>query len=299
MAKGLLVCGNCKNAKVYASDEIINIGTAFSPIWAVSCSYCDSIIRTDGKKDTPNFPKNKDLIFDYDPESGGVIIANNPKGFKPNKKGNAAERAERGDIREYWVQKFFEEHYRDYGFKKVDGPYETGPDFFSGKTGIEIERHWRSYLDHKHHLNEQFDCVKFLIVLSPNEPSPAKRKLLPEIILYIDHKKFVPWFRIKAKEYANNKNAARQQMRMTLLLQLIKGEFLRRYLIGCPDKDRDMANCPACEMCPYCPELDFDRIALEFIVKYDYPLWDDEFSLGDINAKHLDIFFRQQAKMYL
>ena len=299
MARGQLKCRNCKKTAISTSDEIVNIGTAFSPIWAVRCSSCESFIRTDGKKQSSSFPKNKDLVFDYDSESGGVVIAKKANAFKSNKKGSAAERVERGDIREYWVQKFFEENYRDYGFKKIDGPYETGPDFFTGGKGIEIERHWKSYLDHKHQLNVQFSCVKFLIVLTPNEPSAAKRKLLPEKILYIDHNKFVPWFKIKAKEYADSKNSARQQIRITLLLQLIKGEFLRRYFIGCPDKDRDMANCPTCEMCPYCPELDFDRIALEFIVNYDYPLWNDEFSLGNINAKHLNSYFRGQMKTYL
>src|SRR5688500_14175742 len=117
MARAQIKCRNCKRKAVYTSDAIVNIGTAFSQIWAVYCLSCDSLMRTDGKKQSNSFPKNSELAFDFDAESGGVVVAKKVNAFRSNKKGSASERAERGDIREYWVQMFFAEHYRDYRFK--------------------------------------------------------------------------------------------------------------------------------------------------------------------------------------
>jgi hypothetical protein len=105
--------------------------------------------------------------------------------------------------------------------------------------------------------------------------------------------KFVPWFREKCKEFVENKTKNTQEQQLTLIIMLIKGEFYKRYLEICPDKERDMAICPSCETCTYIPDYNLFQLAVDFIIKFDYPIWDNDFSLGDIKPKYFDDFFNE------
>jgi hypothetical protein len=285
-----ITCPKCKKTSSYDKSDCTNIGTIAVYIMAVRCHNCNSFITLD--KQEPFFPSNKDLVLERDKETGGVSITLKKSKGTMTKKAPAAERAAKGDIREYWVQKFFQEYYRDYGFKSIDGPYDIGPDFFTrGGVGIEVERIWKNYLNHRHHLNDNFSSVKFLIVLSPEKPKAEKRKLLPKTIVYLNHEIFLPWYRENSRQYAELKALESEQVQLTLRLEIIKGEFYRRWLEVCPRTDGDMAVCPDCQSCAYEPEFDFLEWATEFVMLFDYSIWTDDFSFADINPKHLDKFF--------
>jgi hypothetical protein len=290
-------CPKCKQTYRYSSDEIDNVGSIARLIFSVVCKNCSTTIKG---KETPNFPKNKDLNLDYNNE--GMVVSHPKNTLKQNPKGDAHKRVHDGTILEYWVQKFFQENYKDYGFSKVEGPFDSGPDFTTTekgeKIGIEIEINCRNYKDHKHHLNEKFSIVKYLIVLKKSNPSKELQKLLPKKIIFVNEDIFVPWFRIKCKEYSEGKTKERKDKLFGILLNFIAGEFLRRYVKICPDTERDMAICPDCANCAYRPEIDFQKWAIDFIIKYDYPLQDEEFSLSEIAPKYIDDFFIKILKAY-
>src|SRR5437016_20523 len=107
-------------------------------------------------------PKNKDLILE-EVEEGILIRMKRAVSYK-----------RKGRIKEYWIQKYFKEHYRDYRFFKIEGPCQYGPDFFAlmktKKVGIEIEYRWDDYIKHEHHLDKRFSVVKYLIVLHNDKP---------------------------------------------------------------------------------------------------------------------------------
>ena len=292
-----VTCTNpdCKKTGLYEKSECENIGTFALPILAVRCHYCDKFIRTDSNNKKSTFPKNKDLVLERDLETGGIKIGKREKEVEKNKKGKAIERADKGDIKEYWAQQFFKEHFLDYGFKKINGPFDVGPDFTTtGGVGIEIERVWKNYIAHGHPTNENFSKVKYLIVLSSDIPPANKLHLLPEKIMHIDRDKFVPWFRESCRKYVENKKREIEQQQLTLRIELIEGEFYRRWLFVCPDQDRDMAACPSCQGCPYEPEFDFFEWATEFIFYYDHSIWDEEFSFAQIKPETLDKFFNKK-----
>lgn len=231
-------------------------------------------------------PKNKDLILDYHSESGGIGISERPSNPK-----NAFAKAIDGEIREYPIQLYFKEFHKDYGFKNIQGPFRVGPDFTTyEKIGIEVERDWKSYINHGHHQNPAFDSAKYLVVLTPGEPPEAKLELLPEKIIFLDIESFVSWYRNTAKEYYENEWG---QQQLTFRIELVANELRRRYLDVCPDQEREMAICPDCRNCAYEPEINFSDWALEHIIRMDYPIWDDKFSLSNIDVRKLDEFFKQ------
>jgi len=288
-----LKCKNCKKTELYDKSDVQFIGSFSERISYVQCTHCGYRIELD--RITNDFPKNKDLILKVDKEGDGIIIGDRTKQFRDKNKGDAFERVVREDIFEYWAQQFFKEHFKDYKFKNVKGPFDVGPDFTtSNGIGIEIERGWKNYIAHKHHLDKRFSNVKYLVVLSPHIPPDSKRQLLPPEIIHLDINKFVPWYRTKAMEYAENKKKEQEEQKLSLILELIKGQFYRRYLEICPDKERDMAICPDCELCAYKPEYDFGDLALEFVITFDYKVWDRDFSLGEIKTKDLDNFFNSK-----
>jgi hypothetical protein len=291
-----VTCNKCNNSDRYSSYEIRNVGTFAHPIWSVSCHFCNSLIKNES--DPSDFPKNSDLIFDRDKETSGILISKKGNVPQVNDKGNAFERAENSDIREYWIQLYFKEFYQEFGFNNIEGPFDIGPDFTTTQhkkiIGVEIERDWQSYINHKHHLSDSFKNVEYLIVLNPNKPTDDKIKLLPTNILFIEIEKFVPWFKIKCKEYSEKKTKENKEQQLPLLFELIKGEFQKRYIQNCQDKNREMATCPFCNNCAYEPEYDFMEFAIEFIVKYEHPIYNEDFSLGSINPQHLDYFFNEK-----
>lgn len=75
MIEHILKCQNCGYNGTYSKENVRNVGTAANMIWQVPCSQCKQGINTG---ESPiGFPQNKDLILDYDTESGGIRISNN------------------------------------------------------------------------------------------------------------------------------------------------------------------------------------------------------------------------------
>lgn len=166
------------------------------------------------------------------------------------KKRSVEERAMISDIREYWIQEYFKDNFHKYeGISDVEGPFGTGPDFKGKMNGkevmIEVERDCSCYLSHRHHLDSRFNNVELLVVLSPTEPNNMEGLLLN--ILFIDIPDFVEWFKPKARDYAIQK----QRMQV---VERIAGYYKKLYYLECGDKERDMAVCPNCELCPYFAE---------------------------------------------
>jgi len=164
------------------------------------------------------------------------------------KRPSARERAEKGDIKEYWVCKYVRENFKKLGFSKISGPFEYGPDFrgtFKGKEVlVEVERSVETYLIHGHPEDPRFKKVSVLIVLSSEKPDKGLKKKLPPTILYIDLDRFVLWFRKAAEEYRNFKE-------FVALRESVAREFKARFAESCGSTERDMATCPDCDLCPY------------------------------------------------
>lgn len=265
-----LTCNACGKTHRYTS-EMQNIGTVWHPIWLFKCPYCGNEVTFDwGKKDY------------WDQKS------------TPNSK-NAIERAESSDIREYWIQLYVKENPEKLGFSSIEGPFDSGPDFrglFNGRTVfIEVERDYLSYIKHKHHENPAFSEVKVLVMLTPSKPPTKLKGKLPKNLIYVDIPDFVEWFRPKAKEYADAK-------RIQNIIDLIVGEFYRKFQSECQDKERELSTCPECDICAYFGEGIaseasnlFRDMALKFVMTYNHPIMSYDFKLADINHSDIDDFW--------
>jgi hypothetical protein len=286
-----LTCKRCNHQDLYDKYDCKNIGTFASPVWAVKCVNCSEFILTSTESENNKFPTNKELKLTKDKESGGIKIEsekNKPISTKPN----AFDRANTGDIKEYWVQQYFLEYHTDLGFKDIEGPFDIGPDFKTKNgIGIEVERTWKFYLKHKHHENKSFSNVRYLVVLSPEKPSFDKMKYLPKEILYLDIDKFVPWFRNKCKEFMETKSVEIEKEQIFLRIKLLAGEFNKRYINICPDKKREMSTCSNCQICAYEPEINFADWAIDYIIKNDIMIFNDDYSFEDLDYKTVNDFF--------
>jgi len=271
MGATVVMCTECNKAHRYRSAEMENIGTEWHPIWLVSCPHC-------GHK----------MSLDW----GNIDLMSQPL---PPKNRDAYARAESSDIREYWIQKYVQENYDKLGFSHIEGPFEFGLDFrgiYRGrKAVVEVERDCHTYVIHRHHENSAFKAVNTLIVLNPSKPPEEVRCKLPKKVIYIDIDDFVEWWCPKAKQYAKTKRIQR-------IVDAIAGEFHRRFVSECGDKDRDMSVCPECDLCPYfgegiCSEATpaFQRIAFEFIALYEHPITSDDFKLSDVDSSEIDDFW--------
>lgn len=182
--------------------------------WAVNCSRCGEPVFV-MKVDKVGLPKD---IF--------------------TKKRSVEGRAMMSDIKDNF--------HKYEGISDVEGPFGTGPDFKGKIQGrevmIEVERDCSCYLKHRHHLDSRFDKVELLVVLNPTEPKSMEG--VPQNILFINIPDFVEWFKPKARDYAIQK----QRMKV---VDCIAGYFKKLYFHECWDKERDMAVCPNCELCPY------------------------------------------------
>lgn len=292
-----ITCRKCGHEGLYDKGQIENMGTFFRPLLQILCEKCGHALMTIPSSNNP-FPKNKDILLEMDPETGGIMVTNKKVKRSEVPKKSATEKALSAETREWPIQLYVEKFYRELGFTSIKGPFTSGPDFTTWhekqKVGIEVERNWENYLKHQHHKNPKFAHVKFLVVLQPGDPPESKRSLLPDEIIYIDVKKFVRWQGAQAQEYTKNKNAYDEQMQLTLRIEWIAQHLVERYVRVCPDKEREMAICPSCTMCAYMPELDFGALALEHIVLEGYQIWDDEFSLSEIDPKKLNKFFEKR-----
>jgi len=133
--------------------------------------------------------------------------------------------------------------------------------------------------------------VNVLVVLTPLHPPRGVREKLPKHIVYLDIPDFVEWFRPKAKSYAGTK-------RIQWIIDLVAGEFQRRYMSQCQEKERDMSMCPDCDLCPYFGEGTgfeasplFHEMALNFIVLYKHPITSDDFTLAKIDPSDIDDYW--------
>lgn len=110
--------------------------------------------------------------------------------------------------REYWVQQYFLANHRKLGFPPVKGPFEVGPDFLTTirgqEVGIEIERDFRGWFQHRHDKNPAFRRVGFLVVLQELKPTPAQQKRLPKSVV-IDQHAYQKWVAPRKVEYAIRK----------------------------------------------------------------------------------------------
>lgn len=286
----IITCQKCKKKYRYSSDDIENTGTIWHPIWTVKCYNCGSLLKFD-QGEIELFHKSQ-----ISRTKDGIEIK---KFIKPN----GHERAEKGDIREYWVQEYFKENYKKLGFSKIEGPYETGPDFkglYKGKKVIvEVERSCKSFIEHKHHKNTRFKDVNVLIVLSTYETPENIKNKLPKTIVRINIDDFVEWWRPRAKAYAKRK-------RIQSIINLLASEFNKRFVKYCDDKDRDMSTCPDCDLCPYFGDVKpqnaniiFQEMALKFVAIYDYPITSEDFSLSAIKPSEIDKFYNKYIFEYL
>jgi hypothetical protein len=288
-------CDKCKKTYRYDSDEIEDTGTEWYPIWTVKCHGCGNQIDFEVYKD--KFSENDWKIKEMPPRKSG------------------RERAEKGDIREYWIQEYVKDNNVKLGFSKIEGPFDVGPDFkgvYKGKRVIvEAERDCQSFIQHKHHEDERFKEVSILIVLNPSEPPKEIKDKLPKTIIYINIDDFVEWWRPKARAYAKRKRTQNIIDRIASEFQNMVVEMRNAY---CPYQDHDMATCPDCDVCPYFEgpgllgEGEYDiteisdichRMALEFIARYKYSITSDNFELADIHPFEIKKFFREHIQKYL
>lgn len=273
-------CRKCNKNYRYDSGEIRNIGTVWHPIWAVKCQHCASQITWN---------------------SGPLEFFDKTQISRTNTGGR--EHAESSDIREYWIQEYVKDNHEKLGFSKIEGPFDTGPDFKgvykNQKVVIEAERDCQSFVQHGHHEDERFKEVSILIVLNPSEPPKDVKDKLPETIIHIDVNHFVAWWCPKARAYAETK-------KIQNFLNLIAGEFQKRFVTDCIDKDRDMSTCPECDLCPYFAEGTayeassiFQGMALKFIALYKYPITSENFSLSTIKPSEINKFYNKPLSKHL
>jgi hypothetical protein len=156
--------------------------------------------------------------------------------------------AQNGDIAEVWAQHYVLHKYRKLGLTAISGPYGKGPDFqgvYKGKrVYIEVERTPENYLVHGHNYDPAFKKVSVLIVFANCIDLDRVRSLLPKTILNIDLKDFAKWVLPQMK---------REQALMLInaIDDSLRQEYKHKHFEVCGEKERDMAACPECELCPY------------------------------------------------
>jgi hypothetical protein len=212
-----------------------------------------------------------------------------------------AERVEADAVQEWWVQRYVASNPDQLGLKELEGPFETGPDFkakvrgYRGKVDIEVEVRCQNYISHGHPKDRRWDNVKVLIVLEESEPDRAMRAKLPKKILHIDKTHFEGWYREAARRYAERKAPQDEVNNAFAKLDIIAGRVHHNWLEVCPHKERDMAVCPSCNVCPYFGQglMDgeasrvFEDIALSFLQQRNTP---HPFNLGEIAESEIDTF---------
>lgn len=197
------------------------------------------------------------------------------EGCRPRPRGTIAERVDELQVLEWWLQQYVLHNHRKLGFLKVGGPFEAGPDFVvtlrnHRQVQTEVEVRWKNYVEHKHHTDPRFAKVGIIIALEADDPTPQISKLLPKKRIRVDKRHFTGWYRGAAKAYALEKEKERPARIAIAKLRNIAKEFKSRYVSSCGDKDRDMAICPDCDLCPYFGEPDeasqtFLQLAMQFV----------------------------------
>jgi hypothetical protein len=115
-------------------------------------------------------------------------------------------------MREYWLHKYIQGNSQRLGFRRLEGPFDTGPDFkgvFAGrKVLVEAELSYQSYISHGH----PKDWADILIVASL-DPAPIEfREKLPGTIINVDPQQVLEWSRPLREEYRTKMVEGRKQV---------------------------------------------------------------------------------------
>ena len=273
----LVQCSSCNATHRLYPEDFRNTGTAWHRIDEWDCPACGA--------------RNTTQLLSDDQSRAWIGFLSGSAGY-----GSTAppqERAAKSDIREYWIQRYLAEHPEAVGLERIQGPFDSGPDFIGytidgRRVEIEVERDAWNYLEHKHHLDARWANVEWLVVLNPSVPPPEIAEKLPREIKYLDIVAFSEWFKDAGREYALGKTLERK-------LAVVGEEFHRRWLDVCPDRDRDMAACPECESCAYFGDgagnPTWKGLAFSFLRRHGYPI-DPDLDVTQIPAEQLDAFFR-------
>lgn len=91
-------------------------------------------------------------------------------------------------MREYWIQVYVKNRYRDLGFSSLHGPFDTGYDFKGVYQGrevvVEVETSWENFVKHGHDPNE-VDVLMFQQRMTRHQtyarvyPRPSSGSILP------------------------------------------------------------------------------------------------------------------------
>jgi hypothetical protein len=213
-------------------------------------------------------------------------------------------KSSRNKIRESWVQQYVLDEFKSFGFDGAEGPRKKGPDLWvyvgRRRFDAEIEIDWKCYLDHKHHLNDDFLNVEYLIVLSERNPPKVKWKNLPPQILHIDRVHFRRWLRARSeKETQLTQPLVQLNTRMSIIANEMQEHWVTR---ACPDKNRSMAACPDCNNCVHFGDGTseathyFQELAMRFISRTNTKSGAaNTISLTQVEAMQLRAFVERHA----
>ena len=115
-------------------------------------------------------------------------------------------------MREYWLHKYIQGNSQRLGFRRLEGPFDTGPDFKGVLAGrkvlVEAELSYQSYISHGH----PKDWADILIVASL-DPIPVElRERLPGAIINVDPQQVLEWSRPMRVEYRASMEEGRKQV---------------------------------------------------------------------------------------
>jgi hypothetical protein len=142
------------------------------------------------------------------------------------------KRAQAGEFREYWLQRYIQENYKKLGFSKIEGPFEVGPDlkgiYRKRKVNIEAETVAENFIYHRHDPTS----VDVLVILSDGRDkdvlgmSPKEwRARLPAKIIRVDAEDFVTSTHEMRKAYALMKQQQAKSLPMKIRFAAIRGSF--------------------------------------------------------------------------
>jgi hypothetical protein len=144
-----------------------------------------------------------------------------------------------------------------YRFSKVKWRTE-GADFegfYQGKrVKIEIEKSTKEYLQHGHGAG----FADIVVVLLPRGPKIEGVK-----VVKLDLEHFIKWWWPRAGWYKHWKEAWER-------LDWVAKAFASEFRANCPDKEREMATCPECDLCPYfAGHIEDDELRRFLRIQYD------------------------------
>jgi hypothetical protein len=163
-------------------------------------------------------------------------------------------------LQEYWYQQYVKAHPEEFGFTRLEGPFETGPDFKGVSNGnrvsVEVERDYISYRYHEH------QNIDVLIVGVLDPPLPVMFPFLPPIIKNLDPQKVLDWSEPKRREYWQEMEKRRESLPKQLEwvqrnLEYIKASRIKDERVQVILREQAECECGGVMLgCGYDPELD-------------------------------------------